>query len=51
VVGHYIAETDMVEHPEFSALSYEPANWKRLADLRKKHDPEGLFFDFREGLR
>jgi FAD/FMN-containing dehydrogenase len=49
--GHYIAETDIVEHPEFSALSYKQANWKRLADLRKKHDPEGLFFDFQVGLR
>lgn len=50
VVGHYVSETDTVGHPEFARLSYKPANWKRLAELRKKHDPEGLFFDFSNAL-
>jgi hypothetical protein len=31
-------------------LSFAPANWQRLAELRQKHDPDGLFFDFTEGL-
>jgi FAD/FMN-containing dehydrogenase len=50
VAGHYVAETDTVEHPEFARLSFAPANWERLAELRQKHDPDGLFFDFTGGL-
>ena len=50
VVGHYVSETDMVGHPEYAKLSYAPANWERLIELRKKHDPDGLFFDFSDGL-
>jgi FAD/FMN-containing dehydrogenase len=50
VVGHYVAETDTVAHPEYARLSFAPANWQRLTDLRQKHDPEGLFFSFTDGL-
>lgn len=50
IAGHYIGETDFAGHPEFARLSYSPAAWERIARLRKKLDPEGLFFDFREGL-
>lgn len=50
VVAHYIGETDMVGHPEYAKLSYAPANWDRLIELRRKHDPESLFFGFNEGL-
>jgi FAD/FMN-containing dehydrogenase len=37
-------------HPEFAQLSFAPEDWQRLTDLRQKHDPEGLFFNFTEGL-
>jgi FAD/FMN-containing dehydrogenase len=50
VVGHYVGETDMIGHPEYARLSYAPANWDRLIELRKKHDPDGLFFGFNDGL-
>jgi FAD/FMN-containing dehydrogenase len=50
VVGHYVSETDTVAHPEFARLSFAPANWQRLTELRQKYDPEGLFFNFTEGL-
>ena len=50
VAGHYVSETDTVAHPEFARRSFAPANWQRLADLRQKHDPEGLFFNFTGGL-
>jgi FAD/FMN-containing dehydrogenase len=50
VVGHYVAETDTVAHPEFARLSFAPESWQRLADLRQKHDPDSLFFNFTEGL-
>ena len=50
VAGHYVGETDTVGHPEYLPLSFTPENWQRLADLRRKYDPEGRFFDFTEGL-
>ena len=50
VAGHYIGETDFAGHPEFARLSYSPASWERIDKLRKKFDPEGLFFDFGDGL-
>lgn len=50
VAGHYIGETNFAGHPEFARLSYSPAAWQRIARLRKKLDPEGLFFDFANGL-
>jgi FAD/FMN-containing dehydrogenase len=50
VAAHYVGETDIVGHPEFAELSYKPAAWQRLKNLRKKYDPEGLFFDFSGGL-
>jgi len=50
VAGHYIGETDFAGHPEFARLSYSPAAWEQINKLRKKFDPEGLFFDFSDGL-
>ena len=50
VAGHYIGETDIVDHPENARLSYSAGNWQRLIDLRRKHDPDGLFFGFSNGL-
>lgn len=50
VAGHYVSETDTVTHPEYARLSFAPANWQRLADLRQKHDPDDLFFSFTGGL-
>jgi FAD/FMN-containing dehydrogenase len=51
VAAHYIGETDFAGHPEFARLSYSPAAWEQIDKLRKKFDPEGLFFDFSDGLR
>ena len=48
--GHYIGETDIVGHPENASLAYAPETWIRLAQLRRKYDPDGLFFDFSAGL-
>jgi FAD/FMN-containing dehydrogenase len=50
VAGHYIGETDFAGHPEYARLSYGPAAWEQINKLRKKFDPEGLFFDFSDGL-
>ncbi len=50
VAGHYVSETDTVTHPEYLQRSYSPENWRRLAELREKHDPDGVFFGFTGGL-
>ena len=49
-VGHYVGESDTVGRPEFAEGAYSAANWKRLAELRRKHDPDGVFFTHTEGL-
>jgi len=50
VCGHYVSESNTVEHPDFAKASYKEANWERLAQLRKKYDPEGIFFAYSDGL-
>jgi FAD/FMN-containing dehydrogenase len=49
-VGHYVAESDTVAYPEHAINAFSKANWKRLAELRKKYDPTGVFFNFTDGL-
>lgn len=49
-VGHYVAESDTVAYPEHAVNAFSKANWKRLAELRKKYDPTGVFFNFTDGL-
>jgi methylase of polypeptide subunit release factors len=41
--GHYINEIDPVHYPQQIAECFSKESWKRLAILRKQHDPEGLF--------
>ena len=41
--GHYINEIDPQHYPQHVAECFSESSWKRLAKLRKQHDPEGLF--------
>lgn len=50
ISGHYVAETDTVGHPSYTQMSYSAKNWARLAQLRKQYDPDGIFFNFSDGL-
>jgi len=50
VSWHYIGETDWVKYPHHIRGSYTEDNWKRLQELRKKHDPNGIFFNYSDGL-
>lgn len=50
VCGHYVSESDTVAHPDFAKASFVDANWHKLNELKAKHDPTGLFFDFKGGL-
>ena len=42
-VGHYVGESDIVAKPERAAMSFAPANWRRLQSLRREYDPDDLF--------
>ena len=49
-IGYYVGESDTVGRPSNAVQSMSPENWKRLADLRDKYDPDGLFFGYFDGL-
>jgi FAD/FMN-containing dehydrogenase len=49
-VGYYIGESNTVERPSNAVQAYSPENWQRLADLRDKYDPDGVFFGYFDGL-
>jgi len=49
-VGYYIGESDTVGRPSNAVQAFSPENWQRLADLRAKHDPDGVFFGYFDGL-
>jgi len=49
-IGYYVGESDTVGRPSNAVESVSPENWQRLADLRDKYDPDGLFFDYFDGL-
>jgi FAD/FMN-containing dehydrogenase len=40
--GHYVGEADL-ERPGRMAASFDPAAWDRLAALRRRFDPAGVF--------
>ena len=44
--GHYVNEVEAQRHPERIRLSYSPASWKRLQELRQKYDPQGVFHSY-----
>lgn len=43
-IGHYVGEADIVNKPLRAKRSFAPANWERLQTLRRKYDPDGLFY-------
>lgn len=49
-VGYYIGESDTVTRPATAVQAYAPENWQKLADLREKYDPDGLFFGYFDGF-
>ncbi|HVE15893.1 MAG TPA: FAD-binding oxidoreductase [Chthoniobacterales bacterium] len=50
VSGYYIGESDTVRRPTNAVAAYRPENWERIASLRAKYDPDGVFFDYFDGL-
>lgn len=51
VAGQYIGESDTVAYPQYVQESYTESKWIRLQELRKKYDPDGVFFNYFDGLR
>jgi len=49
-VGHYIGESDTVRNPEFAQKAYSVGNWRKLEKLRKRYDPDGVFYGYTDGL-
>lgn len=45
-VGHYIGETDLTADANRARLSFAPANWQRLQQLKKRYDPDDVFFSY-----
>ena len=50
VVGRYIGESNTAAHPEYAEAAYSAESWRRLSELRERHDPDGVFFSHAEGF-
>lgn len=44
--GHYINEIDPERYPHQVQECFTKEGWKRLAELRKKYDPDGVFHTY-----
>jgi FAD/FMN-containing dehydrogenase len=45
-IGFYHNETDMMAEPDRARRLYAPANFERMAAIKTKYDPEGIFFSY-----
>lgn len=45
--GCYVNEFDLEERSAQAARCFAPANWARLRELRRRYDPDGVFYDVR----
>ncbi|NKB39146.1 MAG: FAD-binding protein [Gammaproteobacteria bacterium] len=44
--SHYVNQVDNEHHPQRIQASFTEENWLRLGALRKKHDPDQLFYSY-----
>lgn len=42
--GHYMGETDLLASPTRAAESLAPGVWERLQTIRRRYDPQELFY-------
>ena len=45
-VGHYVGEADLSFAPDRASRSFSPAAWAKLLALKRKHDPDDVFFSY-----
>jgi FAD/FMN-containing dehydrogenase len=45
-VGHYVGEADLTRAPDRAKQCFSPAAWARLIRLKRKHDPDDVFFSY-----
>ena len=45
-LGHYINEIDNENNPERVRDCFSEENWERLAEVRKKYDPDNRFYSY-----
>lgn len=45
-VGHYVGEADLSFAPDRAQRSFSPAAWTRLLALKRRHDPDNVFFSY-----
>ncbi len=45
-LSHYINETDNENHPERVRDCFSEENWKKLAEVRGKYDPQSRFYSY-----
>ena len=50
IKGHYISESDTVGHPEYLEKAISKTNMEKLQPMRSQYDPDGVFFNFSDGL-
>lgn len=43
--GHYMGETDLTASPTRARDSLGPGVWERIQEVRRRYDPEGVFFE------
>jgi FAD/FMN-containing dehydrogenase len=42
ISGCYINETDFIRRPHWARKCYSDTSWKRLAEVNKRYDPDGI---------
>jgi hypothetical protein len=43
-LGHYMGETDLLASPTRAAESLAPGVWDQLQAVRRRYDPQGVFY-------
>lgn len=45
-VGHYVGEADLTIAPDRAKSCFSPSAWKKLIQLKRKYDPNNMFFSY-----